>query len=569
MRGETLIRLPARELSVLRLLLARPGQVIAPQQFLQAAGDRPRLRAEELPDCIASLRARLAPKECIETVYKRGYRFMVQVRASRPGSPPSLPGLAILPFELGRGIPEYLGPAIAEQTFIRLAGIRPDFVNPLPLDSVFTLALRGADAVEIGRKIHADLVLSGSVHSLPSQYRVRAQMTRPADGSQLWVEDLLIPQDSLPDLDTELATRLAFRLAGANLSISAASGEEQQNAPARGAAFYQYLRAHHEWQTLQRHRMQDGLRDLLSVIETDPTLVAARVDVANLCVAQALYGFMSPTMAAETARTATKPIPRGDPRADSSLPALGWISFHVDRSLPKALRLFSFSEHVPHDPWVTRARVMLALSRHRFDEALELLDGAIRIDPYSPWLQARRAWALHLAGRAEESIEQARNALLLFPDHEGAQLYSIIILAFNGQVSRAVSMAADLAQRLPYFDLGTSAQAYALACAGQKNEAQAVLERLQWLSRERYVLNTFTPAVYVALGDHDSALRELRISAEARCPWFFQTLADPRLKPLSGEKLFQAMLDELAAFEQEAAAAEDSPGDEQVFAETD
>ena len=568
MRGETLIRLPVRELSVLRTLLARPGQVLAPNQFLQTAGDHVRLRAEELSDCDAGLRARLGPKEYIETVYKRGYRFMVQVRASSPGSQPSLPALAIIPFELASGIPEYLGPAIAEQTFIRLAGIRADFVSLLPLDSIFTLARRGASAVEIGRKVHADLVLSGSLHSLPSQYRIRAQMTRPVDGSQLWVEDLLIPHERLSDLDAELASLLAFRLSGTSLTISA-TAEEQQDAPARGEAFYQYLRAHHEWQTLQRHRMQDGLRDLLRVIETDPTLVAARVDVANLCVAQALYGFMSPTMAAETARTATKAIPKGDPRAESSLPALGWISFHIDRNLPNALRLFSLSAGVPHDPWVTRARVMLALSRHRFEEALELLDAGIRIDPYSPWLQARRAWALHLAGRAEESIEQARNALLLFPDHEGAQMYSIIVLAFNGQASRAVSMAADLAQRLPYFDLGTSAQAYALACAGQKNEAQSILERLQWLSRERYVLNSFTPAVYVALGDHDSALRELRIAAEARCPWFFQILADPRLKPLSGEKAFRAMLDELAGYEKEAAAAGNSDGEEQVFAQGD
>jgi adenylate cyclase len=409
-------------------------------------------------------------------------------------------------------------------------------------------------------------VLSGSLHSIPSQYRIRAQMTRPADGTQLWVEDLLIPQDRLPDLDTELASRLAFRLAGSNISISAASVEEEQNAPARGEAFYQYLRAHHEWQTLQRHRMQDGLRDLLRVIDTDPTLVAARVDVANLCVAQALYGFMSPKMAAETARTATRPIPKGDPRADSCLPALGWISFHIDRNLPKALRLFSMAEHVPHDPWVTRARVMLALSRHRFEEALKLLEEAIRIDPYSPWLQSRRAWALHLAGRAEESIEQARNALLLFPDHEGSQLYSIIILAFNDQASRAVSMAAELAQRLPYFDLGTSAHAYALACAGQKNEAHAILERLQWLSRERYVLNSFTAAVYVALGDHDAALRELRIAAEARCPWFFQTLADPRLKPLSSENAFKTMMNELAAYERQAAELGDFEEEEETFA---
>ena len=106
-------------------------------------------------------------------------------------------------------------------------------------------------------------------------------------------------------------------------------------------------------------------------------------------------------------------------------------------------------------------------------------------------------------------------------------------------------------------------------CASFFWPAQAILERLQWLSRERYVLNTFTPAVHVALGDHESALRELRIAAEARCPWFFQTLADPRLKPLAGEKAFQAMLDQLAGFEQEAAGEQDSGGGDQYFSEID
>ncbi len=44
------------------------------------------------------------------------------------------------------------------------------------------------------------------------------------------------------------------------------------------------------------------------------------------------------------------------------------------------------------------------------------------------------------------------------------------------------------------------------------------------LSRERYVLRSFTPATHVALGDMDAALAELRAVNELRCPWFFQCL---------------------------------------------
>jgi len=59
-----------------------------------------------------------------------------------------------------------------------------------------------------------------------------------------------------------------------------------------------------------------------------------------------------------------------------------------------------------------------------------------------------------------------------------------------------------------------------------------MLERLQWLSRERFVLTSFNAAVCVALGDLDDAVTELEAAAEARCPWLFQMLADPRLDPI-------------------------------------
>jgi hypothetical protein len=42
----------------------------------------------------------------------------------------------------------------------------------------------------------------------------------------------------------------------------------------------------------------------------------------------------------------------------------------------------------------------------------------------------------------------------------------------------------------------------------------------------------------VALGQHDRALAELRAANEARCPWFFQVLADPRLAPLRTAREF-------------------------------
>jgi len=126
----------------------------------------------------------------------------------------------------------------------------------------------------------------------------------------------------------------------------------------------------------------------------------------------------------------------------------------------------------------------------------------------------------------------------LFPDHESSNVYGAMILAFNDRAERALAIADNLIRKSPNLDIGTALYAYALARAGREQEARSMLERLQWLSRERFVLSSFTAAVCEALGDPEGALAELQTAAEARCPWFFQMLADPRIESLRARPEF-------------------------------
>jgi DNA-binding winged helix-turn-helix (wHTH) protein len=630
LRGEVPVHLPPKELAALRLLLANAGRIVTPAQLRQALWGDVHVTADSVPKCLSSLRARLEPDDCIQTIYKRGYRFTAEVRTRGAGPGGALPRLAILPFVSSFGVPDYLGSVTAEETMAQLSGSRPAAVLVLAQDSVFTLAGRGLTALETGRMLKADLVLAGTLRALPSHYRLRAEMIRVEDGTQLWVEDLLVERQRITALESELANRLVQRLssrpplewsltAGRNaggfaeflpatpvskavppkwrpdegVEISAAAEPTPESGREHREAYEVFQRAHHEWQTLERHRMQDGLQHLLRATELDPSLVAARVDLVNLCVAQGIYGFMSPTVTADIVRRAAESgspavgvpekrasLPRqisgelpGDTdlsagrrgagtvpdqgvTADAILPALGWIQFHVDRNLPAALSAFSHSAHLPHDAWTTRARSMFALSRHHFGEAIDLLRAAIQLDPFAPWLHSRLAWALHLSGDATASVDQIRHSLRQFPEHGGASLYGAVILAYNGESARAVETAEGLTQRLPYFDLATEVHAYALACAGREDEARTILERLQWLGRERFLLRAFTPAVYLILGEPDAAIAELSASNELRCPWFFQMLADPRLKPLASRPEFAEMRSILTRMETTAARDE-------------
>ncbi|MGA9671055.1 MAG: winged helix-turn-helix domain-containing protein [Terracidiphilus sp.] len=557
LRGNAVVHLPPKELAALRLLAAHPKQIVTPQQLRQALWGDVHVTSDSVPKCVSSLRARLEPDACIQTVYKRGYRFTAEVRHDNAPQARTVTRLAIMPFVSGYTVPPYLGPTISEELISRLTSAQPRVASILARDSVFHLADQGHTAQQVGETLKADLVLTGTLRNLPSHFRLRAEMIRVEDGTQLWVEDLLVPQNRVAGLESELIERLVFRLNVEDVSISASAEPDNVNDdnPHRREAYEAYQRARYEWSSLQRHHMQDGQHLLLKATELDPSLIAAKVDLARLCISQAALGFISPAAAANVVRRTADSIPDLPVRAQAILPSLGTISFNVDHDLPSALWAFSSSAHLPHDPWITRLRVMFALSRHRTAEAISLLESALQLDPYAPWLHARLAWALHLDEQAAESVKQVHHGLSLFADHVGMALYGSMILSFNGDSARGEQLAQSLSASHPHVDLVSALHAYTLACAGRKGEALGILERLEWLSRERFVLSSFTPAVYVALGEFDTAISELHTSADARCPWFFQMLADPRLKPLHGRPEFEEMRATLTRLEAEAKCA--------------
>jgi DNA-binding winged helix-turn-helix (wHTH) protein len=543
-REEIQIHLPPKELAALRFLLMHAGQVVTRAQLKQALWGDVHVTSDSVPRCLSALRAKLEPEQCIQTIYKRGYRLTGPVLHHSPQDH-AFVRLAIMPFATGHNVAEHLGAALAEEVTGRFTAHSPSWVSVLARDSVFTLARRGLTASQVGEALQADLVLAGTLLAMPNQYRLRVEMIRVQDGTQIWVEDALALHGQLLELEAHIVQRLVLRLGG-----ESNPGLKTPNpGPVQPDAYELFLRGHQEWQTHERHRMQDGMQHLVQATELDPTLISAHIDLAELCLTQEFYGFVTPETAARQIRRVASAIPDLGQHAPALLPMVGWVKFHVDRDLAGALELFSASAALPHGPATTRLRVMFALSRHRFDEALEWLHSALLGDPYAPWLHGLKAWTLHLAGRRAVSVETIEKALHLFPGNEGIQAYGALILAFNGQADHAERLAEELVRRATWSDIATAVHAYTLACSGRREEAQEVLERLQWLGRERFVLRSFNAAGFAALGQMEEAVSEMRAAGEARCPWFYQMLADPRLESLHPNPEFQAMRESLEQME--------------------
>lgn len=559
-RGAEQVHLPPKGLAALRVLLAHAGSIVTPQQLRRALWGDVHVTADSVPRCVSSLRTALLPDDCIQTVYKQGYRFVAPVRvqaAGEPGAPP--PRLAVLPFQSGLGVPDHLGPAVAEETLVRLSRVFTGGFAPFTLlarDSVFTMAQQGSSARQVGEALRADLVLTGSLRALAGQYRLRTEMVRISDDAQIWVEDFLVPQTRTAGLESRLAERLVSRLdaglSGLDLAAFTVESRESDTDTARREAYERFQRARQELRGNRRTRMQEGLQNLLRATELDPALIPAQLDLIDLCITQSMYGLLSPAVAAEQARRAARAIPHDSDAATIALPGLGWIRFHLERDLDNALRAFEDSAFLPHDPATTRARVLFSLSRHRFDEAIHLLESALQEDSWSPALHARLAWALHLARRPQESLEQIEQALGRFADHEVVLLYGSIILAYHGKCERALDLAERLDRSMPGDEIALPARGYALARAGRAEEAFGTLEHLLMQTSRQLVSSSFVPALCVALENPDAALAALRAAEKSRCPWFFQALADPRLDPLRPYPEFERMLSVLAGMEAQA-----------------
>jgi hypothetical protein len=195
-----------------------------------------------------------------------------------------MPRLAILPLPGGLFVPEYLGPAIAEDAAAHLRNIHPAIARVLAQGPVRTMAGRGLTALEIGRKMGANIVLTGTVQTSTLFLRVRGEMFRVPEGSQLWVEEVLGPREPSAAHGRRLLERLAFRLGGKDsVSISASidqSDHEQSGTSSREV----FLQGRYESQTRDPHRMRNAEELLLKAADLDPNCLGARKQLLRLSV---------------------------------------------------------------------------------------------------------------------------------------------------------------------------------------------------------------------------------------------------------------------------------------------
>src|SRR6266852_5135038 len=529
------VKLQEQPFRVLALLVAQAGQVVTREDLRQKIWRSDVYVAfdQGLNNAIRKVREALGDSadnpRFIETVAKHGYRFLspvsaVQERSSQPplrfglrtirtaligltaasllvvlayaawhrsalGTRPSSGKaiLAVLPFDNLNHDPdqEFFSDGLTEEMIAQLGKLNPEWLSVIARGSVAKYKGSSMAVSQIGKELHADYLLQGSVRRAPDRVRITVQLIQVRDQTDLWTQsydrelrDILALQDSV-------ARTIADQI---HITLTA----EQQARLARPrqlepAAYEAYLKGRYYWNKRTAEGMQKASIYFQQAINADPAYGAAYSGLADCNSGLTWHGFNSPAETLPRANAAALKAIEIDPQSAEAHASLGLVLNHkldwpgAEREFKRALQLDPHYANAHH--WY--GDNLSAKGRH--DEALFEAKQALALDPLNLMIGTWVGLRYYLARKYDLAIEQGRNTVELDPNFPAAHLLlgeAYVQMGLHEKGLAELQSAAVLSGDSPLY-LAQVGVAY--ASAGRKAEALRIIGQLQRVSSERYV----------------------------------------------------------------------------------
>jgi DNA-binding winged helix-turn-helix (wHTH) protein/tetratricopeptide (TPR) repeat protein len=276
-RGD-LVKLAAQPLKVLALLVRRAGEVVTRQEIKAHiwSGDTFVDFEQGLNFCIRQVREALgdtadAPR-FIETLPRRGYRFLMPVISAAPESSAKVTRLIVLPFTMLRPDPEteFLAFSLPDALTASLAGFESLVVRSTSAAARFVGA--AADPKHVASEADVDVIVTGTLLRSGGEVRVTTQVTDASSGAVLWSNTAQVPVSGVFTVQDALTQRLIASLA-APLSVRDQQMMRTRDVPASAEAYEYFLRGN---QLSYEPRQWSVARDLyLRCVEEDPRFAPA------------------------------------------------------------------------------------------------------------------------------------------------------------------------------------------------------------------------------------------------------------------------------------------------------
>jgi serine/threonine protein kinase/tetratricopeptide (TPR) repeat protein len=456
------------------------------------------------------------------------------------------PSIAVLPFTNLSADPEqeYFCDGMAEEIINALAHI--EGLRVVARTSCFAFKGKHEDIREIGRKLNVDHVLEGSIRKAGNRIRITGQLIKIADGFHLWsdrfdrdLEDIFEVQD---EISQAIAERLQVELLG-----------DEKQAPARRPtenleAYNLYLKGRYLWNRRVKSDLLKSVEYFEQAIQCDPTFALGYAGLADAHLVLADYD--SPKrperlkLAGEFSLTAIEMDESlAEPHATlASVKYYEWKWSEAEAEFKRAIELN------PHYPTAHHWYGLYLIGMRRLDQAGNHFALARELDPLSPALIMAQAVYFYTARQYDQAIATCR---------EGAELsqtpgfwvimgWSLIEMGNHQGAIEQLNQAIELFQRQSSegkappdiaVDVG---RAYALM--GEVEKARDILDDCLQQAETGHVQPTGIAALFISLGDNESAIEWLKRSVNDSDYWLPMYTVLPEFDSVRDDPRFVSLL---------------------------
>ncbi len=550
------IKLRGKSFDVLALLLEHPCELVTRDEL------RNRLWPanvfvdfdNNLNTAVTRLREALGDSaerpKFVETLPRRGYRFMAPVSAGEPGPDELRAGavrLVVLPFENLSGDPaqEYFSDGMTEELITKLACVAPGRLGVIARTSAMRYKGSRKDVARIGRDLDLDYVVEGSVRRSDGRVRISAQLIKVIDQTHIWAQSYESELRDALKLQSDVAEAIAHQI-DVKLAPGAAPRVERGHSVDL-EAYDAYLLGLHQFSRASPSGFDKAVEFFRLAVERDPRFAPAYAKLAIVHALSAYFGYAPHSEAfpkAESAARRALELEGGLTEAHSALATVHWF-YHWNlsacyRELECAVALN------PNDPTAHWTMAMfLGSMKEDHERAAFEASLALSLDPLSLAIRSMACWLPYWARQYDRAIAQARATLDL--DENASQAYYVLGTAARakGEFDNAITVLEHSAARFADpFSLAYLGMTYGLA--GQHSQAQAVLRRLEQICGPRPVPPIFRAFVHAGLGENCRALDDIDKAFGQHDAFVLWLRVSPDWDSLRCEPRFQQLLRRLA-----------------------
>jgi TolB-like protein/class 3 adenylate cyclase/Flp pilus assembly protein TadD len=372
--------------------------------------------------------------------------------SNRPG-PPRL-SMVVLPFaNIGSNQEqEHFVDGVTESLTTDLSQIRGAVV--IARNTAFTYKGKPVDVKSVGRELNVRYVLEGSIQRGGNRMRVNVQLIDAGTGNHLWAERFDKPLADLFDMQDEIVSRLANALSAQLVSVEARRAARAPT-PDSMDLYFQGLACFHRGFALDTMNQARGHLERALALDAENVDALAWMAMVDGLLATRLSGVerAGRLAAAEVAAT----------RALSLAPGHAWSHFALGFVLTSSNRaeqgIAECERALALDRNLASAHGQIGMSKFlagRADESESEVRQALRISPQDPWtfvwLTTAGVANAHL-GRERDAVDWLRRSIEANRNYPLAHFHLAAALAHLGRLDEARASVAAGLQLQPGFTI--------------------------------------------------------------------------------------------------------------------